>query len=84
MSQCGTTCFHSYKYDTVIQFQNDSVNIAACGDPLETEHVPEIQMEPSVEDKAGKYHLKNFEIEKWLMNFEKWFALIYKWVISNN
>uniref|UniRef100_UPI0037E76F1F solute carrier organic anion transporter family member 1C1-like n=1 Tax=Semicossyphus pulcher TaxID=241346 RepID=UPI0037E76F1F len=38
-----------YKYDTVIQvFQNDSVNIAACVDPLEKED--EIQIEPSVED----------------------------------
>ncbi|KAG8005717.1 Solute carrier organic anion transporter family member 1C1 [Nibea albiflora] len=42
-----------YKYDTVIQFQNDSVNIAACVDPLNTEHVPEIQMEPSRVDKAA-------------------------------
>ncbi|XP_045928281.1 solute carrier organic anion transporter family member 1C1-like isoform X2 [Micropterus dolomieu] len=40
-----------YKYDTVIQvFQNDSVNIAACVDPLKTEEVPEIQLQPSVED----------------------------------
>ncbi|KAE8281541.1 Solute carrier organic anion transporter family member 1C1 Organic anion transporter F [Larimichthys crocea] len=42
-----------YKYDTVIQFQNDSVNIAACVDPLNTEHVPKIQMEPSEEDKTA-------------------------------
>ncbi|XP_042367572.1 LOW QUALITY PROTEIN: solute carrier organic anion transporter family member 1C1-like [Plectropomus leopardus] len=38
-----------YKYNTVIQvFQNHSVNIAACADPLRTE-VPEIEIEPSVE-----------------------------------
>ena len=48
---CG---FHSYKYNTFIQvFQNDSVNLAACADPLKTE-VPEIQIEPSVEDNKGK------------------------------
>lgn len=58
MSHCGTTCFHSYKYDTVIQFQNDSVNIAACVDPLNTEHVPKIQMEPSEEDKTGKFDFR--------------------------
>uniref|UniRef100_A0A3Q1I0S9 Solute carrier organic anion transporter family member n=1 Tax=Anabas testudineus TaxID=64144 RepID=A0A3Q1I0S9_ANATE len=40
-----------YTYDTVIQgFQNDSVNIAACADPEKTLGVPEIQMEPSVEN----------------------------------
>uniref|UniRef100_A0A3B5BGQ9 Solute carrier organic anion transporter family member n=1 Tax=Stegastes partitus TaxID=144197 RepID=A0A3B5BGQ9_9TELE len=40
-----------YKYDTVIQvFQNDSVNIAACVDPLKTVEVPEVQIEPSGED----------------------------------
>lgn len=45
----------SYTYDTVIQvFQNDSVNIVACVDPLKTDDVPEIQIEPSVEDNAGK------------------------------
>uniref|UniRef100_A0A8C3AXU6 Solute carrier organic anion transporter family member n=1 Tax=Cyclopterus lumpus TaxID=8103 RepID=A0A8C3AXU6_CYCLU len=39
-----------YKYNTIIQvFQNDSVNIAACVDPLKIE-VLEIQIEPSVED----------------------------------
>uniref|UniRef100_A0A3B5BA99 Solute carrier organic anion transporter family member n=1 Tax=Stegastes partitus TaxID=144197 RepID=A0A3B5BA99_9TELE len=37
-----------YKYDTVIQvFQNDSVNIAACVDPLKTVEVPEVQIEES-------------------------------------
>lgn len=46
---------YSYTYDTVIQvFQNDSVNIMACMDPLKTDDVPEIQIEPSVEDNAGK------------------------------
>ncbi|KAM4569493.1 solute carrier organic anion transporter family member 1C1 isoform 1-T2 [Odontesthes bonariensis] len=40
-----------YTYDTVIQaFQNNSVSIAACVDPL---NIPEIQMEPSVEDHAA-------------------------------
>uniref|UniRef100_A0A3B4FA58 Solute carrier organic anion transporter family member n=1 Tax=Pundamilia nyererei TaxID=303518 RepID=A0A3B4FA58_9CICH len=41
-----------YKYDTVIQvFQNDNLSIAACVDPLKTlDHVPEIQIEPSLED----------------------------------
>lgn len=48
-------CVHSYKYDTVIQvFQNDSVNIAACQDPLKTEDVPPIEVEPTVDDKTGK------------------------------
>ncbi|XP_035532416.1 solute carrier organic anion transporter family member 1C1-like [Morone saxatilis] len=43
-----------YKYDTIIQvFQNDSVHITACADPLKTEDVPEIQIEPSVEDNAA-------------------------------
>ncbi|XP_059182074.1 solute carrier organic anion transporter family member 1C1-like isoform X2 [Centropristis striata] len=42
-----------YKYSTVIQvLQNDSVNYAACVDPLKTE-VPEIQIEPSVEDNKA-------------------------------
>lgn len=55
MSHCGTAGLHSYKYDTIIQaFQNDSVNIAACVDPLKTEDAPEIQIEPSVEDNTGK------------------------------
>ena len=49
---CGIAVLHSYKYDTIIQaFQNDSVNIAAC---METEDVPEIQIEPSMEDSKGK------------------------------
>uniref|UniRef100_A0A669B143 Solute carrier organic anion transporter family member n=1 Tax=Oreochromis niloticus TaxID=8128 RepID=A0A669B143_ORENI len=41
-----------YKYDTVIQvFQNDNLSIAACVDPLKTlDLVPEIQIEPSLED----------------------------------
>ncbi|XP_069012755.1 solute carrier organic anion transporter family member 1C1-like [Embiotoca jacksoni] len=43
-----------YKYDTVIQvFQNDSVSIAACVDPLKTLDVPDIQIEPSVEDNKA-------------------------------
>ncbi|XP_034719785.1 solute carrier organic anion transporter family member 1C1-like [Etheostoma cragini] len=42
-----------YKYNTIIEvFQNDSVNIAACADPLKTE-VLEIQIEPSVEDNKA-------------------------------
>ncbi|XP_029317884.1 solute carrier organic anion transporter family member 1C1 isoform X2 [Cottoperca gobio] len=42
-----------YKYNTVIQlFQNDSVNIAPCADPLKTE-VPGIQIQPSVEDNKA-------------------------------
>ncbi|KAM9334622.1 uncharacterized protein ABDE67_021176 [Symphorus nematophorus] len=42
-----------YKYNTVAQvFQNDSVNVAACVDPLKTD-VPEIQIEPSVEDSRA-------------------------------
>ena len=46
--------FRSYTYDTVIQlFQNDSVNIAACVDPLNSAEEPEIQMNPSVEDNTG-------------------------------
>lgn len=54
-SNCDTLGFHSYTYDTVIQgFQNDSVNIAACADPEKTLGVPEIQMEPSVENRKGK------------------------------
>uniref|UniRef100_A0A3P8SRC2 Solute carrier organic anion transporter family member n=1 Tax=Amphiprion percula TaxID=161767 RepID=A0A3P8SRC2_AMPPE len=37
-----------YKYDTVIQvYHNDSMNIAACVDPLTTLEVPEIQIEES-------------------------------------
>lgn len=52
---CGNTVFHSYQYDTVIQvFQNDSVNIASCVDPLKTLEVPEIQIEPSLKDNKGK------------------------------
>lgn len=51
-------CVHSYKYDTVIQvFQNDTVNIAACLDPLKTEDVPLIEVEPTVDDKTGKQNL---------------------------
>ncbi|TNN43001.1 Solute carrier organic anion transporter family member 1C1 [Liparis tanakae] len=43
-----------YKYNTIIQvFQNESVNIAACVDPRKTE-VPEIQIEPSVENNESK------------------------------
>uniref|UniRef100_A0A3B5M998 Solute carrier organic anion transporter family member n=1 Tax=Xiphophorus couchianus TaxID=32473 RepID=A0A3B5M998_9TELE len=40
-----------YKYDTVIQvLQNSNVSIPACVDPLKTVDMPEIQIEPSVED----------------------------------
>lgn len=48
--------FCRYKYDTVIQvFQNDNLSIAACVHPLKTlDHVPEIQIEPSLEDNKGK------------------------------
>lgn len=44
-----------YKYDTVIQaFQNDSLSIAACVDPLKTlDHKLEIQAEPSLEDNKA-------------------------------
>lgn len=44
-----------YKYDTVIQvFQNDNLSIAACVDPLKTlDQVPEIQIEPSLEDNKA-------------------------------
>ncbi|MEQ2260725.1 hypothetical protein XENORESO_003285 [Xenotaenia resolanae] len=43
-----------YKYDTVIQvFQNNSVNIPACVDPVKTVDMPEIQIEPSVGDNKG-------------------------------
>lgn len=48
-------CVHSYTYNTVLQvFQNDTVNIAACLDPLKTEDVPPIEVEPTVDDKTGK------------------------------
>uniref|UniRef100_A0A3Q2U0M9 Solute carrier organic anion transporter family member n=1 Tax=Fundulus heteroclitus TaxID=8078 RepID=A0A3Q2U0M9_FUNHE len=43
-----------YKYDTVIQaFQNNSVSIPACVDPLKTVGMPEILIEPSVEDNKA-------------------------------
>uniref|UniRef100_A0A3B5M732 Solute carrier organic anion transporter family member n=1 Tax=Xiphophorus couchianus TaxID=32473 RepID=A0A3B5M732_9TELE len=43
-----------YKYDTVIQvLQNSNVSIPACVDPLKTVDMPEIQIEPSVEDSKG-------------------------------
>ncbi|KAM4523050.1 solute carrier organic anion transporter family member 1C1 isoform 2-T2 [Fundulus diaphanus] len=43
-----------YKYDTVIQaFQNNSVSIPACVDPLKTVDMPEILIEPSVEDNKA-------------------------------
>lgn len=49
---CGTTVFHRYKYDTVIQsFQNHSVSIAAC---METQDVSETQTQPSMEGNKGK------------------------------
>ncbi|XP_034529556.1 solute carrier organic anion transporter family member 1C1-like [Notolabrus celidotus] len=42
----------SYKYDTIIQvFQNDSVKITACVDPLEKEGG--VQIEPSIEDNKA-------------------------------
>lgn len=45
----------SYKYDTVVRiFQNDTVRIAACVDPLKTEDLPQIHTEPSVDDNMGK------------------------------
>lgn len=51
--------FYSYKYNTVIQaFQNDTVNIGACVDPLTAEDAPQIQVEPSVGDSAGKTNLR--------------------------
>lgn len=72
MFYCGTACFHSYKYDTVIQgYQNDSVNIAACADPLKTEDVLEIQIEPSVEDNNGKtvgYTLGSNMVQNFFLN----------------
>uniref|UniRef100_A0A3B3ULL3 Solute carrier organic anion transporter family member n=1 Tax=Poecilia latipinna TaxID=48699 RepID=A0A3B3ULL3_9TELE len=43
-----------YKYDTVIQvLQSSNVSIPACVDPLKTVDMPEIQIEPSVEDNKG-------------------------------
>lgn len=58
MFHCGTAAFHSYKYDTIIQIvHNDSMNIAACLDPLKTEDMPEIRIEPSLEDSRGKNDL---------------------------
>ncbi|XP_071752100.2 solute carrier organic anion transporter family member 1C1 [Centroberyx gerrardi] len=43
-----------YKYDTVIQgFQNASVSIAACVDPLKKQDVLGIQIETSAEDKTA-------------------------------
>ncbi|XP_071358906.1 solute carrier organic anion transporter family member 1C1-like [Trachinotus anak] len=57
-----------YKYDTVIQvFQNDSVNIAACVDPLKTLEVPEIQIEPSSED--NKVCVKESGSNMWIYVF---------------
>ncbi|XP_044199839.1 solute carrier organic anion transporter family member 1C1-like [Thunnus albacares] len=54
-----------YKYDTVIQaFQNDTVNIAAC---VETQDVPEIQIEPSVED--SKVCVKESSSNMWIYVF---------------
>lgn len=49
----------SYKYQTVIQvFQNDTVNIAACVDPLKTEDLAQIHNEPSADDNMGKTDLR--------------------------
>lgn len=43
--------FHSYTYDTIIKvLQNSSVSIPACVDNVK---MPEIQIEPSVEDNKG-------------------------------
>ncbi|XP_056131850.1 solute carrier organic anion transporter family member 1C1 [Lampris incognitus] len=43
-----------YKFDTVISgFQNESVSIAACVDPLKQPDVVEIHVEPSAEDNAA-------------------------------
>uniref|UniRef100_A0A668A616 Solute carrier organic anion transporter family member n=1 Tax=Myripristis murdjan TaxID=586833 RepID=A0A668A616_9TELE len=43
-----------YKYDTVIQgFQNESVSIAACLDPMVQIDVPDIQIEPSIEENTA-------------------------------
>ncbi|XP_053169715.1 solute carrier organic anion transporter family member 1C1-like [Scomber japonicus] len=54
-----------YKYDTIIQaFQNDSVSIAAC---METEDVPEIQIEPSMED--SKVCVKESSSHMWIYVF---------------
>ncbi|KAG7215941.1 hypothetical protein INR49_031537 [Caranx melampygus] len=54
-----------YRYDTVIQvLQNDSVNIAACVDPLE---VPEIPKEPSIEDQ--KACVKESSSHMWIYVF---------------
>uniref|UniRef100_A0A3B3VSK7 Solute carrier organic anion transporter family member n=1 Tax=Poecilia latipinna TaxID=48699 RepID=A0A3B3VSK7_9TELE len=48
-----------YKYDTVIQvLQSSNVSIPACVDPLKTVDMPEIQIEPSVEDnKESSSHM---------------------------
>lgn len=49
----------SYKYHTVVQvFQNDTVNIAACVDPLKTEDLAQIHIEPSADDNMGKTDLR--------------------------
>uniref|UniRef100_A0A3B3YT88 Solute carrier organic anion transporter family member n=1 Tax=Poecilia mexicana TaxID=48701 RepID=A0A3B3YT88_9TELE len=43
-----------YKYDTVIQvLQSSNVSIPACVDPLKTVDMPEIQIEPSVEESSS-------------------------------
>ncbi|XP_074482145.1 solute carrier organic anion transporter family member 1C1 [Sebastes fasciatus] len=56
-----------YEYSTVIQgFQNDSVTIAACVDPLKTE-VPEVQIEPSVE--VNKACVRESSSHMWIYVF---------------
>lgn len=47
---------HRYKYDTVVQvFQNDTVNFAACVDPLKIQDgSAQMEVEPTVEDQTGE------------------------------
>lgn len=61
-SHCGTTGFHSYKYDTVIKvFQNDTADIVACADPLKTEDALQIPIKPSVDNDTSKdFHRFSF------------------------
>ncbi|KAG7497370.1 solute carrier organic anion transporter family member 1C1-like [Solea senegalensis] len=58
-----------YKYNTVIQvFQNDSVNTAACVDPLKTiEEAPDVQMDPSLED--NKVCMREAGTNMWIYVF---------------
>lgn len=56
-----------YKYDTVIQvFQNNSINIAACADPVKIDE-PEVQIDPSVED--DKVCVKESGSNMWIYVF---------------